>query len=158
MGCFKKLIPNKISERYNKWILANQTEKLHKDLTTINLANQLENSERQRLRGIEKDTFEEVTEKATIDDKVHYSKVVVGDKLQIADQKMREKFSVEKDAFIPKFRVGEDGVAHGGAHSKVSFTSETKKPKSLSCRHGIQYCQCDITNDCIGIQKLKDSH
>ena len=95
-------------------ILANQTEKLHKDLTTINLANQLENSERQRLREIEKDTFEEVKETATIeDDRVHYSKVVVGDKLQIADRKMREKFSVEKEEsapYNPTFQVGEDSM------------------------------------------------
>ena len=157
MGSLKRMIPNKIAEKYNKYILSNQTAKLHKNLQTINLANQLESSERQRLR--EKGNDIEVQETAKIEDDgtVKYSKILKADKLTIADRMMREKFSLEKEAtppHNPAFQVGDDSLMRGRAHSKVSF-SESKKPKSMVCRLGIKNCQCDTTNNCVGI--FKDS-
>ena len=68
LGCCMKLIPNKLVEQYNKCLLVKETEKLKDDLTVIDLANKVEHSERQRLRGMEKDSFEEVSEKVTIED------------------------------------------------------------------------------------------
>ena len=153
-----RLIPNFISEQYNKCIFYKETKKFKKDLTVIDLASKVEESERKRIRMMGKvkpeDTFGEASEKVTIeDDSVLYTKVVAGGKrLKIGDQ-----FLVEEGKIIPKFRVGED--MQGGAHSRVSRSKspETRKPKSLTCTNNVRNCQCDVTDpaSCIGILKMK---